>query len=216
MSTHTVKGLLGQPVITLNSGKRVGSIQEILFNAVDGHVTAVILSKPPVAGATKAVAAEHVNRLGVDVTLVDDESSVQPLAEPPSAQTGVRAATAVIRTQVITTEGRRIGEVSDIAVDDQGNILGYHLSHNILRDTFRGKPFLASSAVRAVGDDAVLVDVQVLATAEAPAAVAEDGEAEPEEAAAAEAPADESAAPEPAAAEEPPADQADAESSTAG
>ena len=55
-----------------------------------------------------------------------------------------------MRTQVITTEGRRIGEVSDIAVDDQGNVLGYHLSHNILRDTFRGKPFLPAGVVRAV------------------------------------------------------------------
>ncbi|MHB0875856.1 MAG: PRC-barrel domain-containing protein [Anaerolineae bacterium] len=173
MSTHTVKGLLGQPVITVNSGRRVGSIQEILFSAVDGRVTAIILSKPPVAGATKAVAAEHVTLLGIDVTLIDDESSVSPLAEPPSAVTGVRASTAVMRTQVITTEGRRVGEVSDIALDDQGNVLGYHLSHNILRDTFRGKPFLPAAVVRAVGDDAVIIDalgLPVAAAAEQPAA----------------------------------------------
>ena len=159
MPNYTIKGLLGQPVITLDAGRRVGSIQEILFDTLEHRVTAVILSKPPVAGSAKAVTAEHIRLFGADVTLIDSDSSIANLGEETGARVSIRAGTDVIRTQVITTEGRRLGEVSDITLDAEGNILGYRLSHNLLRDAFRGKPFIPVGALFAVGHDALLVDV---------------------------------------------------------
>jgi len=166
MANYTIKALLGQPVITLDAGRRVGSIQEILFDTLDHRVTAVILSKPPVAGSAKAVTAAHIRLFGADVTLIDSDRSIANLGEDGGPRGSVRAGTDVIRTQVITTEGRRLGEVSDITLDAEGKILGYRLSHNLLRDTFRGKPFIPVGAVFAVGHDALLVDVAG-ATAEA-------------------------------------------------
>lgn len=162
VARHTVKGLLGQPVIALNAGRRVGSIQEILFSAADNLVTAIILSKAPVSGSAKTVAADHIVLLGVDVALIDSDTSVGPLSDEGGERQHVRAATGVIRTQVITSEGRRLGEVSDIALDAHGNILGYHLSQNLIRNVMRGKSFIPVSAIRAVGEDAVLVDYQAL------------------------------------------------------
>ncbi|NLT42027.1 MAG: hypothetical protein GXX93_05100 [Anaerolineae bacterium] len=159
MPNYTVKGLLGQPVITLDAGRRVGSIQEILFDTLEHRVTAVILSKPPVAGSAKAVTAEHIRLFGADVTLIDSDRSITTLGVEDGAHGTIRAGTDVIRTQVITTEGRRLGEVSDITLDAEGTILGYRLSHNLLRDTFRGKPFIPVGALFAVGHDALLVDV---------------------------------------------------------
>ncbi|MGQ9554215.1 MAG: PRC-barrel domain-containing protein [Anaerolineae bacterium] len=162
MASHTAKGLLGQPVITLDAGRRVGSIQEIIYNTIENRVTAIILSKPPVAGSAKAVPAEHILLFGADVTLVDSETSVIVLGEEQAVRATARASTNVIRTQVITTEGRRLGEVSDIFLDDKGNVLGYQLSHSIIRDALRGKPFVPVAAVCAVGEDAVLIDAKLL------------------------------------------------------
>jgi len=157
MASHTVKELLGQPVITLNSGRRVGSIQEILYDPGANAVTAIILSKPPVAGGAKAVAAGHVVLFGADVTLVDDESSVITLSEGPDARSGSRAATSVLRTQVITNDGRRLGEVSDITLDEHGIVIAYQISQNVIRDTLHGRQQIATAQVYAVGEDAVLV-----------------------------------------------------------
>jgi uncharacterized protein YrrD len=162
MAGHTAKGLLGQPVITLDAGKRVGSIQEIIYNTVENRVTAIILSKPPVAGSAKAVSADHILLFGADVTLVDSEGSVVALSEEHVVRATARASTNVIRTQVITTDGRRLGVVSDIFLDDKGCILGYQLSHSVIRDVLRGKPFVPVVAIGAVGEDAVLVDSQAL------------------------------------------------------
>lgn len=159
MPNYTIKGLLGQPVITLDAGRRVGSIQEILFDTLEHRVTAVILSKPPVAGPAKAVTSDHIRLFGADVTLIDSDRSISTLGEESAARGSIRAGTDVIRTQVLTTEGRRLGEVSDIALDADGKILGYRLSHNLLRDAFRGKPFIPVGALFAVGHDALLVDV---------------------------------------------------------
>jgi len=157
MSTHTVKGLLGQPVITIDSGKRVGSIQEILFDPERNRVTAIVLSKPPVAGNARAIPANDIRLFGTDVTLVASEHSIAPLTDESSPKEPTRASTQVIRTQVISTTGTRLGEVSDISLDQQGNILGYKLSHSIVRDALRGKQFIPVSAILAVGDDALLV-----------------------------------------------------------
>ncbi|MGI6207505.1 MAG: PRC-barrel domain-containing protein [Anaerolineae bacterium] len=182
MPNHTIKSLLGQPVITVNSGRRVGSIQEILYDAAENRVTAIILSKPPVAGSAKAVTADHIRLFGVHVTLIDSDDAIRTLTIDPASRASVKAGTSVIRTQVITTEGRKLGEVSDIALDETGNILGYRMSHNLIRDAFRGKTFIPVSALFAVGDDAILVESQPEA-AEEPAPVEEPEEPEEEVAA---------------------------------
>ncbi|NPV09067.1 MAG: hypothetical protein HPY83_14020 [Anaerolineae bacterium] len=170
MPNHTIKSLLGQPVITLSSGRRVGSIQEILYDADENRVTAIILSKPPVAGSAKAVTADHIRLFGVHVTLIDSDEAISTLSEDPATRSSVKAGTDVIRTQVITTEGRKLGEISDIALDASGKILGYRLSHNLIRDAFRGKTFIPVSALFAVGDDAILVEAGEAAAEEPPPA----------------------------------------------
>ena len=164
MATHTVKGLLGQPVITQSTGRRVGSIQEILYETCHNRVSAIVLSKPPVSGTAKAVSAEHIILLGVDVTLIDSEESVASLTVPSPDSCHARASTGVIRTQVITANGKRLGEVADITLDEKGNVLGYRLSHSIVRDALRGKPFIPVESVMAVGEDAVLVQPDALQT----------------------------------------------------
>jgi len=162
MASQTIKGLLGQPVITLDAGRRVGAIQEILYSACENRVAAIILSKPPVAGTAKAVSFEHVALFGVDVTFIDSDRWIGPLGALPAPPDCVQAATNVIHTQVLTTAGRRIGEVGDVILDEKGTILGYQISHNIFRDALRGKPFVPVSAVTAVGTDALLVDAPAL------------------------------------------------------
>ncbi len=187
MANHTIKGLLGLPVITLDAGRRVGSIQEILYDSEENRVTAVILSKPPVAGSAKAVTADHIRLFGLHVALIDSDQSIATLAEDPATRDSVKAGTDVIRTQVLTTEGRRLGEVADIALDQEGHILGYRLSRNLIRDAFRGKTFVPVSSLFAVGDDAILVKAEdTRSDAEEPALEALEEESEEIEAPAAE------------------------------
>lgn len=170
MPTHTVKSLLGQPVIAQDSGKRVGSIQELLFHPAEHRVTAIILSKPPIAGATKVVTSAHISILGVDVTLIDSDASVISLADDPATQSASRPITKILRLQVLSTSGKRVGEVRDVTIDEKGSITGYELAQSVIRDAIRGKASVPVSSIFAVGSDAILINAE--------AAIAESEEEE--------------------------------------
>lgn len=162
MASQTVKTLLGQPVIALDTGRRVGSIQEILYDTRANAVTAIVLSKPPFTGSAKAVSAENIALFGVDVTLVTSERAVISMSLESSPSAPARAGTDVIRTQVITNKGKRLGDIADISINEKGEILGYRLSHSVIRDAFKGKPFIPVITVTAVGEDAIIVDPEAL------------------------------------------------------
>ncbi len=157
MSARSVKGLLGQPIISLDTGKRVGTIQELLYDTADHRVCGVVLSRAPGASSARVVTIEHIALFGQDVTLIDSEQAISEM-NIAAQQPRQRLAASLIRTQVITTDGRRLGEVADIELDQRGLATGYQLAQNVVTDTLRGRLRVPVQHVRAIGPDAILVE----------------------------------------------------------
>jgi uncharacterized protein YrrD len=61
-------------------------------------------------------------------------------------------------TQVLTAEGKHIGTLADMCIDEQsGRVTGYEVSGGFFADTLRGKKFVPAPPGLSVGKDAAIV-----------------------------------------------------------
>lgn len=146
--------LVGRPVVSVAAGERLGEVKDVVVEAESGEFRGFTLNAPGALGSPldRALAADAVHAIGSHAVMVEDESS---LAEDPGTLRGDRAD--VIGTTVLTENGTRLGEITDVIldVDRDTTLVGYEIE----RDDDGGKRLIARpSAVSISGDTLIVPD----------------------------------------------------------
>lgn len=146
--------VLGKPVISLEGGVQLGTVDDLLFSENQSHILGFSV-KPGMFTDSFVVLFSEISAFGPDALVARQARSVQPAA----GTAAVEPQPAIRGKRVMTRNGRDLGEVTDLHFDEQsGEILGYELANNAFAGLLPRRYILPPSEGLTVGADVVLVE----------------------------------------------------------
>ncbi|MDQ4099790.1 MAG: PRC-barrel domain-containing protein [Chloroflexota bacterium] len=153
------KALTGREVISIESGRKLGHVERILFDPATMQIDSIVIH--PVIHSVleepspmQQVPVARIRGLGQDVVTVESDDALQPLAEGGAHVANLVAFDQIENEAVVTESGKKIGEVDDIEFDDRSLQLQ---SIQIGRGLLARKSSIAASEIVSIGEDVIVV-----------------------------------------------------------
>jgi uncharacterized protein YrrD len=152
------KDVIGLPVITVDTGKQVGTVKELKIGP-DWKLKAVVLETRSWFAPGRSVAAENIVGLGEDAVTIPGEETVRPQDGDPEARPLADGAGKLFGLPVMTAGGERIGLIEDVYFQPEVGIplIGFELSEGFLSDLQEGRKTFPIPEDAILGEDAVVI-----------------------------------------------------------
>ena len=153
------KDLIGLSVVGQVDGTRLGHVRDLIFDHDTNRLLALVLSEKDLFGLIDAqvVPWSEVRSIGSDVVLARDAGSRRKLRDDEETREFATRETALSGTQILTSEGKHLGTLADMVLDERtGRVLGYEVSGGLVADTLKGKQFLPQPPGLTIGDDVAI------------------------------------------------------------
>jgi uncharacterized protein YrrD len=150
------RGLL---VITKDSGKKVGKVEDLILDRQGSRVLGILVDEAGWFKEAKVVPWPSFRVIGLDAVIIDDEASAKKASEVPEMSEVLEGGNVLVGARVATTDGRELGKIEDFYFDpDSGVVKGFELSGG------KGRSFLPTPASFQSGTDVAFVDPSAVAT----------------------------------------------------
>lgn len=152
------KQLIGLPVVDLASGKRVALVRSLLINPDTCQLVALVLQKSSLLGDGKAVRVSDVHAIGEDAVILPEGVEPVTIASILEATPQAISEDKFTGRQVLTTDGRMLGTLSDLVFDQaSGQITQFVLSDGLLQNLIGGYTTIPAPGQAVVGDEHIMV-----------------------------------------------------------
>jgi uncharacterized protein YrrD len=155
-----VKGtdIIGSKIITVNEGKEIEDIDDIIYDPKDNRVKALLVAPGGVFSDAKVLLIEDAKGIGSDAVLVQSADSLKNAADIKEPVSSIaQGNTYLTQNKVVTEEGKNLGIITDVYFDNQtGQVEEFEVSQG-LEDIKSGKKKVKIADVITVGEDAVIV-----------------------------------------------------------
>jgi len=122
------KQILRLPVLSIEEGKKVGVVKELILNPKQGTVDFLLVEDDAPYLGLKGIPFEAVQGIGEFALTVASCSSLSPVAEINGAIDLIKKNLYLPGTRVLTRKGRLVGSISEYFVDDNtGAVVGCQL-----------------------------------------------------------------------------------------
>jgi sporulation protein YlmC with PRC-barrel domain len=177
--TH-VDDLKGKAVISITNGTKLGAVDDVAIDPDSRRLVALIMSTGTmIRRDVVGVPADHVQVWGKDAILVRSADVLYRGTNWPAERSRwINALERFKGTSVVSTDGRRLGQVSNILVDPGGVLVGFTIGQStgvqlpFGRETsshaHTGAQFISADGIKTLGRDVVIVDASVIPVAESP------------------------------------------------
>ena len=162
---HRLSEIIGKPIVSSETGDRLGSISDALVE--DGGVNVVALV---IGGGL--LAKEHVlpfrdiQTLGGDTVLARTDAGIRSPQEWRRSGVNATRSSELRGKPVVTVGGQRLGEVSDLLVNGEtGTFAGVEVAEPRFGGLRTKRAILRASEEMRIGPDAVVVPDNALANA---------------------------------------------------
>jgi uncharacterized protein YrrD len=126
-STVEIKGL---KIISINEGKQISTVKDIIINSTDGSLAFFIVDQPSDYFGARLIAFQDILGLGDYALIISDSGVIQDVAHNALAIDFLQRDVKVIGSQVLTTKGCLIGQVTEIMiVEESGRIVACQVSN---------------------------------------------------------------------------------------
>jgi uncharacterized protein YrrD len=149
-------------VLTIQEGKNLGRVRDLIVDPVTVQVVALILDQRTSKGEVQVVATANVNSIGQAAITVEDSGSLVPISRIPRFQELAQGKTPMQGKLVITEGGDRLGHIADLLVDPET----FRIEAFQLRRVFGKGKCIPSERIRTIGPDAVVVREEQLVAVE--------------------------------------------------
>ena len=151
--------LKDQPIIRISDGKIIAKAKDVLIDPQTVTISALLFEEGSLFNRkTKLVPANAVQVWGDDVILVTGPGEIITKEQLPCHERCLSVANQIKGRTVVGTDGTRIGEVNDIVVNSEGQIVGYDLSRVFVQGPVAESKRIAVDATHALGPDVLVVD----------------------------------------------------------
>ncbi len=156
------KDLVGMPIVSFAEGEKIGDVKDILFDPDQNRVVALLTSEGGFLSSARAVMWESLKTVGHDAIIVPDRSAEIKADSERYLKRIMEADNILKDTQVYTEDGRDLGKIGDMFIDDSsGEVVGYEVSGGMFSSTLKGKKFMPAPDTLTVGQHAAFVPNEV-------------------------------------------------------
>ncbi|WP_427339133.1 PRC-barrel domain-containing protein [Caloranaerobacter sp. DY30410] len=154
--------IIGLPVMTKVSGKKIAVIKDLVFSRKKFRILALMTYEGSVFKEAKIIKYKNVISIGKDVIIVDKENVIESAADIPDIFQLIKERKKIIGEDVITEAGENIGIIKDIIIDeDNGKVLGFILSDGLIQDIMDGRNILPYIYGITFGEDALIISNEI-------------------------------------------------------
>lgn len=149
--------LIHRPVVSLNSGAKVGTVSDLMLDATHVQVKALVLAGHEGNSVVPFAAVRHI---GTDAVTIDDPRTVQAPAE--KGELTESTTSALTGLSVLNQDGALIGSVDDVAFDEEnGQVTALLVHRGGLIGIGASRASIPASAIRGIGLRLITVDTTI-------------------------------------------------------
>lgn len=156
-TVQNVSELIGKPVISVDTGDKLGSVSDALLADSDVRLLALVIGGG-MLGKEHVLPFRDVQTLGGDTILVRSQAGVVGAREWRESGAAATRSSTLKGRPVVTATGHRLGDVSDFVVDD---LTGAFDALEVAATDFGGlrtkRSLIRPGAEIRIGPDAVVV-----------------------------------------------------------
>jgi uncharacterized protein YrrD len=152
--------VIGLKVVTINEGKEVGKIKDIVYDAEDNKVKAFILSEGGLLGNTRIILYSSIKSIGKDAVMIVSPDSIFRAEKAKDNKTTeiAKGDQYLVNTKLISESGDDLGKISDILFNPiDGKVEELEVSTGMMDEMIAGKKKVKVSDILTVGKDATIV-----------------------------------------------------------
>ena len=156
-SRRRVSEYVGKPIVSADTGEKVGTAADVLVDADAGRIVGVIVGGGLLT-SEQVLPYADVQVMGGDAIIAKSRQRILGVRE--WRETGSDAARAITykNKRVITTGGRELGAVKDVYVNENTGIVeAYDIAGPVFTRLLQRRSVLSQSADVTVGPDALIV-----------------------------------------------------------
>jgi uncharacterized protein YrrD len=161
-----IKGLLGQDIISLADGHRLGTVKDVVLDESHEHIAALLVQDAGLLSAARAIPADAIHSFGRDAIVVEaDDAVVDPAMDPTI---DVTPGDSLEGMRVFSDAGTQVGTIADIYFEeDECRIVGFEVSAGMVGDLAQGTRFLPVEQIDRVAGEIVYVHPETAESLEA-------------------------------------------------
>ncbi len=151
--------VIGLHIVTLDDGKKIGKVHDIIFDPVQNKVRALLLDEGGWFSSSKIIAIEDVKSIGADAVIIDNEEVIKKASEVSERVESItKDNNYLTKSKVLTEEGTELGIVTDMLfVLPDGRVTQLEVSEGLLKSLQSGKKYIAFKDIITVGEDRIIV-----------------------------------------------------------
>jgi uncharacterized protein YrrD len=160
-----IKTLLGQEIISLADGHRLGSVKDVVLDEGHEHIAALIVEEAGLLSPARAIPADEIHSFGKDAVVIEaDDAIVDPAAQPSM---DVTPGPSIEGMKVFSDAGQQVGTIADIFFEeDDCRVVGFEVSAGMVGDITDGTRFLPVERLDRVVGEIVYVHPETAASLE--------------------------------------------------
>lgn len=155
------KSLLTLPVVSLNDGRVVGHVRDVVFDPQSRRIAGFLLREATWLSDALVVPLERVRSLGRDAVTVTDKAAVQASIRARPLRRLLNSGVRLSGLHVLTETGVDLGTIDEVFISPSGEIVGYELNPGVVEETLRGKRLIPGTELLTAGPDAAIVPAGV-------------------------------------------------------
>jgi uncharacterized protein YrrD len=152
--------LIGSPVFSLEQGKKIGKVKNLVFDPVQRRIIGLILREGGWFHQPEMISFEEIEAIGPDAVVLRrrSERSDGNGAMPTVNADELKESFNLTGRTVISEDGQYLGEINDLYIDETtGEVFGFELTQGLFRDTSVGKKYIQYDHIQTIGEDVIVV-----------------------------------------------------------
>lgn len=159
---RTREDVTGITVIAIDSGTKIGKVEDIIFDFEGNHLLGILLEDSGLSHTGRVVPYSRVRGIGPDAVMVEGEDALMDAEKDEHISRVLGQKIRIKGKEVYTMDGKDLGKITDIQFDEKtGRIEGYEVSGGIFADAYSGRPFIPAPKTIKIGKDVCLVPPEV-------------------------------------------------------
>ncbi len=123
--------ILRLPVISISEGKQVGTVKDLVIDAAQGAVVALVVDDGSWYLGAKLLPFNAITGVGESAVTVETTNVIIPVTTISRLEQFMSAGVKVIGTRTLTRSGHMGGKVVEITIDETGRIISCEVEENI-------------------------------------------------------------------------------------
>lgn len=161
------KSVIGKEILSLAEGVKLDKVNDLVVEPGGQRVVALVVSEGGFMSSSKVVPIVQVASFGKDAVVIESSDSIISASAEPELEAIVAGDDRILGKTVYTTTGDDQGSIADIYFEEStGAVVGYEITGGMLGDAARGRSYLATDEITAIGNDVIYVEPETAATLE--------------------------------------------------